>query len=200
MPEDSIDLNELGLDLGLDLGRVGPGRQAKQIQASFLRELTEEDLLLPATIVTKAPPIGQLRDRHHALARVLATGSPEGEASVITGYSLSRISILKADPQFRELVEFYRTTATEVVADFRQRMAMVGITATEVLSERLEESPDDIGTGLLNDIVKTMADRTGHAPAKGPTAQISLHVELQDRIERARRRLEAFQPKTIDHE
>lgn len=198
MAEDSIDL--MDLDLGLDLGRVGPGRQAKQITASFLRELEPADLLIPASAVQKAPQVTQLRDRHHALARVLATGTSEGEASVVTGYSLSRISILKADPQFQELVAFYRETALEVVADFRQRMAMVGITATEVLSERLEDSPDEVPTGLLNDIVKTMADRTGHAPAKGPTAQVSIHVDLQDRMERARARLANFQPRTIEHE
>lgn len=198
MPEREIDLDEL--DLGLDLGRVGPGRQAKDLQPRFLRELEPADLLVPATEITKAPPVKELRDRHHALARVLATGTKEGEASLVTGYSLSRISILKADPQFRELVEFYRESATEVVADFRQRMAMVGITATEVLSERLEDNPDEIGTGLLTDIVKTMADRTGHAPAKGPSAQVSIHVELQDRMQRARERLAAFQPKVIDHE
>ena len=198
MAEREIDLDEL--DLGLDLGRVGPGRQPKPLAAQFVRELEPADLLIPASQVQKAPAVRELRDRHHALARVLATGTPEGEASVVTGYSLSRISILKADPQFQELVEFYRETATEAVADFRQRMAMVGVMATEVLSERLEDQPDEIGTGLLNDIVKTMADRTGHAPAKGPQAQVSIHVELQDRMQRARERLANFQPKVIDHE
>ena len=193
-----IDLDEL--DLGLDLGRVGPGRQPRAIEARFLRELTAADLQMPAKVVTKAPAIAHLRDRHHALARVLATGTSEGEASVITGYSPSRISILKADPQFQELVSFYRETSTEVVADFRQRMALVGITATAILSDRLEDAPDDISTGLMNDIVKTMADRTGHAPQKGPTAQVSIHVELQDRMQRARERLAAFNGKTINHE
>ncbi len=199
MAEAEIDLDEL--DLGLDLGRIGPGRQRKDPEPEFVRELSEADLRMPAKQVTKAPLVKELRDRHHALARVLATGSSEADASRIVGYTPSRISILKADPQFRELVEFYRGTATEVIADFRERMALVGLTATALLGERLEDQPEEVGTGLLNDIVKTMADRTGHAPQKGPTAQVSIHVELQDRMQRARERLAAFQaPKVIDHE
>ena len=124
MPSDELSLDDLGLDLVP--GRVGPGRQPKPLTAEFVRDLTESDLTIPATVPTTSPPLNKIRDRHHALARVLATGTSEGEASIVTGYSLSRISILKADPQFQQLLDFYRDTSTEVVADFRARMATRG--------------------------------------------------------------------------
>lgn len=196
----SLDL-DLELDLGLVPQRLGPGRQPKAITAEFSRELTHADLSMPAVSIQKPPSLVKLRDSHHALARTLASGVSEYEASLITGYSGSRISILKADPQFQELLEFYRETATDVLADFRRRMADMGLDALAVLQERLDEKPDEFSPGLLKDIVKDMADRTGHAPAKTAAGgNVNINVNLSDRMTEARARVAAARGKTIDHE
>lgn len=192
------------MDLELDLG-LSPspraGRQAAQVTVEYERELTPVDLAQPAVRPQKASSIKSLRDGHHALARVLATGSSEAEASLVTGYSGSRISILKADPQFQELLEFYRSQSTEVVADLRARMASMGLDALAELRERLEENPDDFSSALLKDIVKEMADRTGHAPQRGPTSVTQVNVQLGERMARARERVEQAAipaPRTIE--
>lgn len=181
------------LDLALDLGltprsATQRGRAPLPLQVSFARELKQEELVLAPAIVQKSPPIKRLRDSHHALARVLATGVTEHEAALVTGYSASRISILKADPQFQELLEFYRTSGTELVADLRLRMANMGLDALAELSDRLNENPEDFSSALLKDLVREMADRTGHAPQRGPTSVTQVNVNLGERMARARER------------
>jgi hypothetical protein len=193
-------IDDIDLDL-CELPRVGPGRQASEISAEFVRELTEADLLSPVAQTQFALSIKKIRDSHHALARVLATGSSEAEASLITGYSPSRISILKADPQFQDLLEFYRNQAKEVTADFRARMALTGMTALAELQERLEEEPEKISTALMKDIVKDLADRTGHAPNSGSKPGVNVNINLSDNMANARARVEAFKAqRTIEHE
>lgn len=195
------EMADLDLDL-LDLSpRVGRGRQAVDLHAEFTRELTTADLAMPPAASSQPAKIKALRDSHHGLARVLATGISESEASAITGYSPSRISILKADPTFKELLEFYRMRGEAVVTDFRERMAITGMTALQVLQERLEDDPEEITAGTLREIVKDMADRTGHAPPKGPTNVTNVNVELGDRMAKARERVaQARAPKIIEHE
>src|SRR5262245_34162476 len=100
------------------------GRPQADLEATFVRELTQSDLTLldqPRGVFSR--PISKLRDSHHALARALAAGMKPGEASLITGYSLSRISVLQADPTFRELLEFYRSSTDEIYASLHDRMA-----------------------------------------------------------------------------
>ena len=87
------------------------------------------------------------------------------------------------------------------MTDFRERMAITGMTALQVLQERLEDDPEEITAGTLREIVKDMADRTGHAPPKGPTNVTNVNVELGDRMAKARERVaQARAPKIIEHE
>ena len=191
--EDTIDI-----DL-LPIPQAGPGRKAKEVTAVYSRDLQVADLTMAATAPVKAPALAKIRDSHHALARVLASGASEGDASIITGYSPGRISVLKADPQFKELLAFYRSTATDVIADFRQRMADLGMDALNELRDRLEEKPEDFSPGLLKDIVRDLADRTGHAPQRGPTTVNNLQINLTEQMAKARERVAALQgPKVID--
>ena len=185
-----------GLDIELfDVPRLGPGRQPATVTMEFDRELTSADLKMPPVQVQTNPSIKKIKDTHHALARVLATGSKEAEASLITGYSLSRISILKADPQFQDLLEFYRSGAIEAQAEFKDRMAMVGMSALSELAERLEEEPEKMSTGLLLDVATKMADRTGHAPGKvgaGGGNGVTVNISLRDTMAQARERVNAL--------
>lgn len=198
----SDEIMDIEIDL-FEVPRVGPGRQAAEVSMEFTRELSIADLKMPARAPQTAPSIKKIKDTHHALARVLATGVKEAEASLITGYSPSRISILKADPQFQDLLEFYRGGAIEAQAEFKDRMTMVGMSALSELSDRLEEEPDKISTALLKDIVKDMADRTGHAPGKSSAGGVNVNINLRDTMAQARERvnaLRASQAKVIDHD
>lgn len=195
------EIEDLGIDVFglLPAPKIGPGRSPKIVSAEFAGELTSADLAMPQ-VSSPAKPIKAIRDSHHSLARCLATGMSEGDASAVTGYSPSRISILKADPQFKELVEFYRQGAIKEVADFRARMADMGMDALAELRERMEEKPEDFSPALLKEIVRDMADRTGHAPQRGPTSVTQVNVTLTERMQRARERVNGLSARVIEHD
>lgn len=177
-------------DLSLGSKPRTRGRPAKAVSAEFLRELDAPDLaLLGSERGVHAPAVKQLRDRHHALARALAQGISESECSAITGYSSSRISILKADSSFRELVAHYREVKGSAFADFQERAAAVSIEALNIIADRLEDEPEAVTTGQALEIVKTLADRTGHAPVSR-IQQTNINVDLGGRLAAARQRLE----------
>ena len=165
------------------------GRPQADLEASFVRELTQSDLSLldqPRGVFSR--PISKLRDSHHALARALAAGMKPGEASLITGYSLSRISVLQADPTFRELLEFYRSSTDDIYASLHDRMATLSLDAIEELRERLDTSPEEFTPGGLLEMVKTFADRTGHAPT---TKNLNVNVDISgfaEKLDAARKR------------
>lgn len=197
---------DLDVDLDLiDLGppRVGPGRRTENLAAEFVRELTRADLETPAVVPQQPSALKRIRDSHHALARTLATGAKEAEASAITGFSLSRISVLKADPQFAELLEFYREQAKEIAADFQARMATLGLDSVQELQARLEEKPEEFSITQLRELARDMADRVGHAPQRGPTSVTNVQVNLSEAMSRARERVKALPERptrVIDHE
>lgn len=169
----------------------------KQLAAEAVRELGEADLVLLASERgIKAPEIKALRDRHHALARCLAQGMSEGEASMVTGYSLSRISILKGDQSFKQLVSHYQQVKESAFADFQDRASQLALTAVDVMLERIEDAPEDVTFGQLHEVAKTFADRTGHAPVQR-SVNVQANVDLGDKLAAARRRLQAARQEVI---
>ncbi len=164
---------------------------APEVETDFVRELNEADLvLLDAPRGVQSKPIAKLRDSHHALARALSAGMKPGEASLITGYSLSRISVLQGDPSFKELLEFYRGHQDTAYANLHDRMATLSMDALEELRERLDDHPEEFTPGALLEMVKTLADRTGFAPT---TKSLNMNVDLNsfaDKLQAARKRAE----------
>lgn len=174
----------------LDIEPRTCGRAPRVVEVDFVRELGEADLaLLASGRGVKPPTLEKLRDRHHALARCLALSMKDAEASAVTGYSLSRISILKGDPTFKQLMEHYRDVKNSGMADFVDRATQVSITALDILADRLEEDPNSVTVSQALEIVKTTADRSGHAPVNRQV-NLSAHVDLGSRLANARARLE----------
>src|SRR6266576_3734551 len=94
-------------DLNLDLNLIG--RKTIPVGVEVLRELTSSDIALLATERgIKSSSVQRITDRHHALARCLATGMSATEAGLVTGYTASRISVLRGDPAVEELISFYK--------------------------------------------------------------------------------------------
>jgi len=144
--------------------------------AAILRELTLEDLGdLGAPKGSTTPPVARLRATHHLLARALASGKRPGEAAALTGYSLSRISILQNDPAFQELVAMYTEEVQAVYFQAHERLAALGLSCSEELQERLEEAPADFSNSQLMQLMDSCLDRT-IAPKKGgaPTVQVNV--------------------------
>lgn len=169
------------------------GRQAIPLQASYVEDITESDLvLLAGNRGTPAKPIQRLRDRHHALARALAQGMRDGEASLITGYDIARISVLRSDPSFKQLITEYKNIKDAAFADFQERAAVVTLEALNQIQEELEEDAErdekEISIGQKMAIVEKLADRTGHAPVTR-SVQVSATVDLTERLRLARQRV-----------
>jgi hypothetical protein len=174
----------------LDLGRVG--RRPEPLEAEVERELTPEDIeFLNTNRGSRHPTLRSLRSRHHALARCIASGMKDYEASAATGYDVARISILKSDPMFQDLIWHYRDTVEAEYADLHQRLSHLSLVAAEELLDRLEDDPADISINALSELVKMGADRTGHGP-QTKSQNTHLHVvNIADRLDAARRRVSA---------
>jgi uncharacterized protein YdbL (DUF1318 family) len=168
----------------LDLADVSSPRLLGNLRKAFscehTRELTDADiaaLSMPRGAV--APALVRIHSSHHALARCLASGMKASEASLITGYSQGRISILQKDATFAALVRDYSDEAKATFADLAERMSGLSLDAIEILHERLHANPETFSIPVLLDVVKTLADRTGH----GPGQEVHLKVD-RDFIDR----------------
>lgn len=179
------------LDAGvLTLGR---GRRTQPVQAIYSRDLTVADLVEAGTQEAgiKPIPIRELRQSHHMLARTLAQGISQEEVSIITGYSVSRISILKSDPQFAELLQYYIDMEEKEYAvaraDMHERLKGLGFDAIETLHAKLLDDPDSFDAKTLLAVVEATSDRTGY----GKTSTVkhdhehSLSPETLERIKLA---------------
>lgn len=174
----------------LELGRSLTGRAQARLEVAVVGEVTESDLaLLASERGIKPSPVTKLRDRHHALARALASGFSDTEASAITGYTPSRISILKSDPSFKKLVHDYQSVADAAFADFTERANQVALTALNELQDRLEDQPEDFSHDELLEVIETTADRSGHGPI---AKSVSVNVDLGSRLSQARQRVAAL--------
>lgn len=172
--------------MDLDLSASLIGRKAQPLTAEVTRELRPTDLALLGTERgIKASHVQRISDRHHALARCIATGTTVEEACIITGYTPSRVSVLKGDPAFEELVSFYRGAKSEAVRDLGEQLLSVAKDAASLIQERLEDTPETVSTSELMDLVKVGADRTGFGPK---TTQVNVNVNLGDRLKAARER------------
>lgn len=132
-----------------------------------VRSLTVEDLAVlenPPPLGSRAPTVARLSHSHHALARELARGVSDAEAGLIAGYSASRISILRQDPAFRQLLEHYDAQREMVQIDVLERMKVLGLNSIEELQARLEENPTAFSPRELMELTELMLVKGRMAP------------------------------------
>lgn len=185
------------LDLDLDIAATLIGRKTRPVAGEVLRELTEADLaLLETERGIKPTHIARLSDRHHSLARCLASGLSVSDACAVTGYTPSRVSILRGDPAFEELIAFYQAGKGELVEDLGQQLLSNSKVAALIVAERLEDTPEAFDIDALHDTIKIGADRNGFGPAS-KTTQVNVHVNLAGRLAAARQRVGE---RVIDHQ
>ena len=176
------------LGTGIDISAL-MGRRGTSVTAAEVRPLTGEDIarITEEERATKAPCLKKLRQRHHALARALASGMPQGEAAISCGYTQAYVSTIESSPAFTELVAFYRTEVDKEYLGMHEAMAGLSRDAVDELTERLEEEPTDFSVGQLIELGKFGADRTGHGPATSST--VNVKVGLADKLAEARGRI-----------
>jgi len=160
--------------------RMAPKRQSTRVvpwQLEFAREIGPEELVLLHS-VSKLPtnskaPLAKLRAPHHTLAQMLANGDEVLVVSRVTGYAPARIRTLMADPAFDELISFYAEQKVHAEQDVAKSIAHVGMTATQILQERLEEEPESFSNKDLLALQTAQLDRSGHGPQSKKTVEIS---------------------------
>lgn len=186
------------MEIDLAFPRRIRGRAQREVTAVVVRELDEVDLAALGTEKgSVASPLKRLSERHHALARALASGMRPGHAAITCGLAPSRVSILQSDPAFKELMEFYREDVTAQYRDLHQRLSGLAMDAAEELAERLETAPEDISVGQLMEVVKMGADRTGFGP-QSSSVNMNVNVDLANRLKAARERVASRQLTVID--
>lgn len=154
------------------------GKMLSPLELEVLGGVDVSDLVERTTAelqTSEAPSIARLRQIHHEIARLLACGLTETEVAASTGYSLSRISILKGDPSFKELLAYYAARSEEQFLDVRKRLAILGTDAVAELQDRLDYKPDSLTNTQLIEITKTTLDRAGFSPvSKSENVQVLL--------------------------
>lgn len=168
------------------------GRAAKPLHFAEVRALDACDIaMLGEEKGSRPPPLKRLGDRHHALARCLASGMSDSDSALACGYVGSRVSILKQDPAFKELLEFYREDTDRQYRDMHERLAGLSRDAADELHVRLEDDMQaedkKISVGQLLEIAKMGADRTGHGPQS--SQNVNVNVGIASRLEQARKRV-----------
>jgi len=170
------------------------GRNAGQPPSSFkvigVRDLTRADLSrLLVKRDTAAPLIKRLRDPHHLLARLIASGLTQVDAGARAGYSYNRVCQLMADPTFKNLVATYRGQATEAwrenVDTFFELAHSNMLKAERQLAEKLEaaeEQEEFLPTRDLIAISRDAADRLGYGKH---SKQTNVNVDFAAMLEKA---------------
>jgi hypothetical protein len=158
----------------------GKGRRPAPIVYGPPRALSETDIASmwdrQSDGAKGIPRIKTLRYNHHMLAKAVASGKSLLECSQLTGLTGSRISDLKNDPAFQELVSFYSEELHEVYVNVHERMAAFGTSVLEELTERFEAEPEKFTKRELMDLFTTMADRSIPTAKGGPSPQQGLSL------------------------
>lgn len=135
----------------------------------------------------KAVDIKALRHTHHRLAQMLAVGVDETVAAKLCNYSVSRVSILKGDPAFAELLAHYSEEVKEEWADFVGTAANLSMDFLQELQRKLDEEPEKFSPSAIMEAIKILADRTGHAPVQ-KTQNVNINLNMGDKLKAARER------------
>lgn len=177
------------------------GRRALPAYVEISRELTAADLeTLQVERGIKPPTLVTLRESHHSIARAVAQGLSGADISAMTGYSQSRISILKSDPAFAELVEHYRSRLDELQAEaVTDNVLKVSAITRDLLEDahelvldgKIKSDPDRMESWL-----KTFMDRSGLGPSSKSTS-VNINLDIAQKMARGRTRGDRF-TKTIE--
>lgn len=163
------------------------GAIAKRPKILESRPLTREDLACLREKRPGPPAVQQLRDTHHRVARLVASGLRLDEVVERSGYSYQRVTTLTKDPAFQELVAKYRSVvdaAFERQQDHYMQIVTGNMLKAEVMiSDKLDdaiESGETLPTRDLLAISRDAADRFGYGKKSFVT-----HDNLGSQLEKA---------------
>lgn len=136
--------------------------------------------------------VKSLRDSHHRVAQAVAAGMSNGQVAETCGLSINRVSQLRGDPSFIELVAHYRSMLTE---DWRETadpvseyMRSNALKAEQLISDRLDKAMEEDETIPLSQLVQVTSDRYDRLGYSKVTKSVNLNVDFAANLEAARRR------------
>lgn len=152
-----------------------------------------------------------IREVHHNIARLLASGLTNREVAERVGYTETRISVLKADPSIQELIRSFQAEIHESWRDHvdsAHEDAMVSIKiGNRLVRENFEALDEKGGAELsLSDLAKISTitadrmDRFGYGKHQTST---NINVNFASKLEAAITKAQAVtlsRTKVIDHE
>jgi hypothetical protein len=164
------------------------GKLASPVRVLAVRVLSREDLNRVRSDQKRVTVrVREFRDAHHRLARLVASGLRIPEILRITGYSAGRLTSLKSDPAFIELVASYRDKVDAAFVsgqdEFYETSVSNMLRAERQLEEHLDaadESGDLVPIKTLLAITSDRADRFGYGKK---TTQTNINVDFAKRLE-----------------
>lgn len=150
-------------------------------------KIAEDHLASGKELGVKNPDLKSIRHTHHRLAQLLAGGMDETRAARLCNYNPQRVSQLKGDPSFQELLAYYSSIVEEEFTDFIRTAADLSLDFLGLLQQQLDETPEKFTPSVALEAIRTLADRTGHAPVQ-KSQNVNVNVNLGDRLRLARER------------
>lgn len=156
------------------------------IQPEQIAEYLEQSGKLTTAQKSDDKDVATLRARHHSVARLLATGMPEGVVADLCNFTSTYLSTLKSNPSMIELINHYRSPQNHVAELITERLRTVGQAA---LDRILTELPDMDHQALIG-VAKLGTDRSGNGPTSTVAHEHNHIIDLkkvQELAETARR-------------
>lgn len=160
------------------------------LEESDLRELmlsVENAAGEPVEEIDDPSDLKKVKEKHHSVARMVASGLSQRMVANICGYTESYLSILLNAPAMQELIAFYRIQAGNAAQVISERLRTVGLKAVEKLDEKIDAG--ELNNQELLGTAKLGLDRGGHGPTS--TQHNINETHIMDHAEIMRRNREA---------
>lgn len=165
-----------------------PQRKATSPRILEVRSLTEADLEYLRQPSARNR-ILKLKDSHHNVARLLATGMTQIAVADATGYSIVRINTLALDPSVQELIAHYRAMITEEwreAQDELQRSIVQNATKAErMIGDRLDEADANGETLPMRELIALTSDRYDRIGYGKKNMNLNVNVDFAAKLEAA---------------
>jgi len=104
----------------------------------------------------------KIREKHHSVARMIASGLSQRMVSQLCGYSESYLSVLLNNPSMQELISLYRIQFGAAAAVITEKLRTIGMEAIESLAADLAKG--DLSKQEKIQLAKLGLDRSDHGP------------------------------------
>jgi DNA-binding CsgD family transcriptional regulator len=159
-----------------------------------IRPLKESDL--PALREKSAPlaRLQTLRDSHHQVARLMATGLNNTQIATTLGHSLAALVRYRRDPSMQELVAHYRALVTEEWLEGVDHISSMSVSAIAKGLRTIHDHFDDadergelVPMSRALSVVSDLMDRFGYGKKSQQTnLNVNYAAELEAAIARSR--------------